>query len=127
MTDQTPEEDDQHNPEAPILPPPPAPQPGATAPAPQAPQAPPQALPPTPVKPSSSSKKNRRIAIIVTASTIGGLLLLALGIASGAAAMHFLHPNALPSLSSQADGNTAVTAQESSIASIAEKVGPSVV
>ncbi|OYW83709.1 hypothetical protein B7Z17_05290, partial [Candidatus Saccharibacteria bacterium 32-49-10] len=36
-------------------------------------------------------------------------------------------PNATPSLSSDVDGNTTITEEESSIAAVAEKVGPSVV
>ena len=84
---------------------------------------------PTPNPPASPQpkKKSTKIAIITLVSVVGGVVLLALGIVGGIIAVRTFAPNAIPSLSSGVDGNATITAQESSIASIAEKVGPSVV
>ncbi len=79
---------------------------------------------PTPNKPN---KKSTKIVVITLVSVIGGVILLALGLIGGIVAVRTFAPNAIPSLSSGVDGNTTITAEESSIASVAEKVGPSVV
>lgn len=85
-------------------------------------QTPPPLTPPTPPR-----KKSTKPLIITLVSVFGGIILLALGLVGGIIAVRTFAPNAIPSLSSGVDGNTTITAEESSIASVAEKVGPSVV
>jgi S1-C subfamily serine protease len=77
--------------------------------------------------PAPRPKKSQKTLIITLTSVFGVIILLALGIVGGAVLTRTLGPNATPSLSSTTDGNQTVTDMESSIASIAEKVGPSVV
>ncbi len=72
-------------------------------------------------------KKSNKALIISIVSVFGALILLSIGTVGGMFAMRYFSPNSTPSLSSTGDGNTSVTAEESSIAAVAEKVGPSVV
>ena len=72
------------------------------------------------------SKKSQK-PLIITFSIFGAIILLVLGLVGGTVLTRTLGPNASPSLSTSADGNQTVTDEESSIASVAEKVGPSVV
>ncbi len=80
-----------------------------------------------PASPPRPPKKPKQTLAIVLISVIGGIMILAVGVIGGAVALRTFAPNAIPSLSSGVDGNTTITAEESSIASVAEKVGPSVV
>ena len=75
---------------------------------------------PNPQKP----RKKRTYTILAMA---GSLALLGLGVAGGLYLADQFGPNAAPSLTTANDGNTAITAEESSIAAVAQKVGPSVV
>lgn len=77
--------------------------------------------------PPQSPKKSSKPLIVTLVSVFGAIILLALGIVGGVLVTRNLGPNATPSLSSGIDGNKTVTDQESSIASVAERVGPSVV
>jgi len=77
---------------------------------------------PTPV--TTKSNKPLVISIFIV---IGVLVLLGAGIGGGMLIQKAVSPNALPSLTSGVDGNTTVTKEESTIASVAEKVSPSVV
>lgn len=72
-------------------------------------------------------KKSNKALIITIVSAFGAIILLAVGIVGGVYVSRTLGPNATPSLSTAIDGNESVTEQESSIAAVAEKVGPSVV
>ena len=76
--------------------------------------------------PQPTPKSNKTLIIILVCS-IGAIILLALAIIGGVFALRQFAPNAIPSLTTANDGNSTVTEQESSIASVAEKVGPSVV
>lgn len=82
---------------------------------------------PATTSPAHTPKKSNKPLIITLVSVFGAIILLALGIVGGVLVTRTLGPNATPSLSSGVDGNKTVTDQESSIASVAEKVGPSVV
>jgi len=73
-----------------------------------------------------NAPRSRR-PLLITAIVIGSLLLLGLGVGGGMLISHQLAPVSTPSLSPAHDGNSTVTQTESSIASVAEKVGPSVV
>lgn len=90
------------------------------------------ALPPSqqlPVQPNKQrSKKSRKKLIVGLISLFSVLILLGFGLIAGSHIVRqYFSPNADPSLTSTNDGNTTVTDEESSIASVAEKVGPSVV
>ncbi len=90
------------------------------------------AVNPEPVTPeqkpaAAPPKKSSKPLVITLVSVFGAIILLAAGIVGGVLVMRTLGPNATPSLSTTVDGNETVTAEESSIASVAEKVGPSVV
>ncbi len=90
----------------------------------------PEVIPMTPETkgtPELPKKKSKKTLFVSLASAIGVLLILGIGVIGGIYAVQYFSPNSNPSLSSGADGNTAVTDQESSIAAVAEKVGPSVV
>lgn len=89
-----------------------------------APEAPKEPTTPPAVTPT---KKSNKTLITTVSAVLGAILLLAVGIVGGTMLGRSLGPNATPSLSSGIDGNEAVTAEESSIAAVAEKVGPSVV
>lgn len=85
---------------------------------------------PTPVvvEPAVTKKKSRLGSAKTFFVVLGALVILGAGGAGGVyISQHYFKPNANPSLTSGADGNATVTAAESSIASVAEKVGPSVV
>ena len=70
----------------------------------------------------------KRKSVIVTLVAITGLILLtALGVATGMYIEKQRSDTPLTSLNATTDGNNTVTNQESNIAAIAEKVGPSVV
>lgn len=71
--------------------------------------------------------RNGRPALIALLIVIGIVVLLGLGIGGGIIIQKALSPNSSPALSSGADGNATVTKEESSIASVVEKVNPSVV
>lgn len=73
-----------------------------------------------------NTKKSQK-PLIITLSIFGAVILLVAGLVGGIVVTRTLGPNASPSLSTAADGNQAVTDTESSISSVAEKVGPSVV
>lgn len=77
--------------------------------------------------PKTTPKKSSKPLIITLVAVFGAIILLAVGIVGGVLVTRTLGPNASPSLSATEDGNKAVTEEESSIASVAEKVGPSVV
>lgn len=76
---------------------------------------------------SETAQKSNKTLIIALVSTFGAIILIGLCVVGGIFAFRYLGPNDTPSLTSSNDGNTTVTEQESSIASVAEKVGPSVV
>lgn len=83
--------------------------------------------PPTqPVQPTKKPRSRKKKAVTVLA-VLGVLGLLGLGAAGALYIEDKLSPNSSPSLSTGNDGNTTITAEESSIAAVAEKVGPSVV
>lgn len=82
----------------------------------------PESTEPKPPKPRSNKP-----LIITIVSIVGALILLGAGVVGGMLAVSYFAPNASPSLTATNDGNTTVTAEESSIAAVAEKVGPSVV
>jgi len=84
---------------------------------------------PEPVTPEQkiTPKKSNKPLVITLVSVFGAVILLAIGIVGGVIVSRTLAPNANPSLSSNVDGNKTVTDEESSIAAVAEKVGPSVV
>jgi serine protease Do len=71
----------------------------------------------------------RKSLIITLVTTTGFILLTTLGIAAGMRIQELRtdNPSALNSLNATTDGNASVTTEESTIASIAEKVAPSVV
>jgi serine protease Do len=69
----------------------------------------------------------RKSVIITLVAATGLIILIALGVAGGMYIQKLRSENATTSLNSTSDGNTTVTSQESNIAAIAEKVGPSVV
>lgn len=79
---------------------------------------------PTPVQPK---RKSNKALIITILSLVSLLILIGLLVLGGLLALRFFSPNSMPSLTSTNDGNTTITAEESSIAAVAEKVGPSVV
>lgn len=72
-------------------------------------------------------KKSRKKMFRTVGVLIAILALLGMGTAAGLYIADRLTPNATPALSSGIDGNSTVTAEESSIATVAERVGPSVV
>jgi len=69
-------------------------------------------------------KRKYAITLIVS---VGVVLLTSLGLAAGIYIQKQQTPDPLSSLNATSDGNSTVTNQESTIAAIAEKVGPSVV
>jgi len=75
----------------------------------------------TPQKPKSHTP------FIATISVVGAIVLLGIGTIGGVFIAHHFSPIASPSLSTSSDGNSSITQEESSIAAVAEKVGPSVV
>lgn len=81
---------------------------------------------PQPVQGAPQKRKSNK-GLFVFVATFGALVLIGLGTAGGILIARSTSPNASPSLTSTADGNATVTQAESSIASVAEKVGPSVV
>ena len=83
----------------------------------------PQQAAPKPLKKKKSLKP-----VAITFSIIAGVLLLVgVGAIGGIYLSRSLQQNASPSLTATTDGNTTITQEESSIASVAEKVGPSIV
>jgi len=81
-----------------------------------------------PVAPLAAPRpKSSKPLIITLVSAFGAIILIALGIVGGMILTRSMGPYASPALTSGSDGNATVTAEESSIASVAEKVGPSVV
>lgn len=78
--------------------------------------------------PEAPVKRPRNKALLISIFiVIGVLALLGIGVGGGITLQKVLAPNSSPALSSGTDGNTTVTQQESTIASVAEKVNPSVV
>lgn len=71
----------------------------------------------------------KKPAILATGIVVGALALMGLGIGGGVLIEQGLGTTSIatPSLSSGGDGNTTITQEESTIAAVAEKVGPSVV
>lgn len=90
------------------------------------PKAEPTSVTPPPAEPPKQKKSNKKLAITLI-TIFSAIILLGAGIAGGALLSRYFGPNAVPSLTATTDGNTTVTESESSIASVAEKVGPSVV
>jgi serine protease Do len=89
---------------------------------------PPQAeLKPLQPADTPSGKSKSKPILISLVIVLGILLLLGIGIGSGILIQKTLAPAALPALSSGVDGNTTITREESTIASVVEKVNPSVV
>lgn len=84
------------------------------------PQAAAPAAPPLP-------PKSNKTFIVSLVSIISAVVLLGLGIAGGAFLGRHYGQDGISSLTATTDGNTTITEEESSIASVAEKVGPSVV
>lgn len=73
-------------------------------------------------------KKSAKPLIITLVAVFGSIILISLGVVGGMFAVRYFDDStALPSLSATSDGNATVTAEEGSIAAVAEKVGPSVV
>lgn len=81
---------------------------------------------PTAQAPVKKQRSNKRTFIAFTA-TLSALLLLSFGVIGGVLISQYFAPNDSPSLTATTDGNTTITQEESSIAAVAEKVGPSVV
>lgn len=69
----------------------------------------------------------KRKSAIITVVALAVVLLTGLGLAGGMYIQKQQTTSALSSLNAATDGNTTVTSEESTIAAIAEKVGPSVV
>ena len=90
------------------------------------PVAPAPPTPPSP-EPHPAKRAHNKALLISIFIVIGVLALLGIGVGGGIALQKALAPNSTPALSSGKDGNTSVTQQESTIASVAEKVNPSVV
>ncbi len=80
-----------------------------------------------PVEPTPTEKPKSRKKLIATVSVVGAIVLLSIGTVGGIFVAEKFSPNASPSLTTTNDGNSTITQEESSIASVAEKVGPSVV
>jgi serine protease Do len=78
---------------------------------------------PTPTQPVKSSKK----LLIIGVSIISALLMLGVGTVSGIFVAKQLTPQNNTFISGATDGNTPVSNEERSIATVAEKVSPSVV
>lgn len=97
-----------------------------TPPTPPEPSPTPVLTPVDPVAKQTQAKKAKKTALIVSL-VVAGLLLVGGGIAGGLDIAQLMKPNPQPSLGSANDGNKTVTQEESSIAAVAEKVGPSVV
>lgn len=91
---------------------------------PHAPEKPTETSAPQPGAPVKAQKPKWPM---VTGIVVAIVLLLGIGLAGGVYMANNYGPNATPSLSSGVDGNTTITEEESSIAAVAEKVGPSVV
>ena len=72
-------------------------------------------------------KKSRKKSLLAFLIILGSVALLGLGTATGLYIAQRLAPNSTPALSSGVDGNSTITAEESSIATVAERVEPSVV
>lgn len=83
---------------------------------------------PSSTAPATTPPK-KKPALLATGIVVGALALMGIGIGGGILIEQGLDANtiATPSLSSGGDGNTTVTQEESTIAAVAEKVGPSVV
>ncbi len=77
--------------------------------------------------PAHEHHSSAKPLIITLVAVFGSAILIALGIWGGMYASHQFASNSSPSLTATNDGNTTVTQEESSIASVAEKVSPSVV
>lgn len=88
------------------------------------PSATPEVTTPTTAPPRRKSNKTFIISFV---SIISAVILLGLGIAGGTFLGRYYGEDGISSLTATSDGNTAITEEESSIASVAEKVGPSVV
>ena len=82
---------------------------------------------PTTPPPAPAPKKSNKALFVTLISVFGAVILLALGTVGGILVARNYGPNAAPSLTATTDGNTTVTQEESDIASVAAKVGPSVV
>lgn len=78
---------------------------------------------PRTIKVHSSKNKAAIFAIYISSAA----LLVVLGISAGIYISDQNQPNSSPSLTTTDDGNKTITQEESSIANVAEKVGPSVV
>lgn len=79
------------------------------------------------VESSTASPARSRGPALAALAVIGALVLISIGVVAGMAALHYFDSNSAPSLTATHDGNKTITEAESSIASVAEKVGPSVV
>lgn len=90
---------------------------------------PPTPLPsiPQPKVPAVQTSRSNKKGIKALGVGLIAFVLVMLGVAGGLYIAQEFGPNATPSLTTTHDGNTAITETESSIASVAEKVGPSVV
>lgn len=77
--------------------------------------------------PSKETRKSRKKPLKIFSVLIAVVALLGLGTATGLYLANQFKPNANPALSPSIDGNSTITAEESSIATVAERVGPSVV
>lgn len=76
---------------------------------------------------SSRTPQSNKAVLISILIVAGILVILGAGISGGILIQKALTPSSTPALTSGTDGNTAVTQEESTIASVAEKVNPSVV
>lgn len=72
-------------------------------------------------------KKSAKPLVITLVAVFGSIILISLGVVGGMFAVRYFDTSASTALTSGTDGNATVTAQEGSIAAVAEKVGPSVV
>jgi S1-C subfamily serine protease len=70
---------------------------------------------------------NRKKAILILSALLGFIILVGGGVGAGIYFQKQQTTNPLSSIDATTDGNSNVTSQESTIATIAEKVGPSVV
>ena len=81
-----------------------------------------------PIAPVKAGRKGNKNLLISTAIVSGILLILGVGVGGGVLLEKNIGTNiAAPALTNADDGNTTVTQVESTIASVAEKVNPSVV
>lgn len=86
-----------------------------------------KSTPTLPPAAETQKKKSKKALIVSLVAVFSAIVLLGLGVAGGALLNRYLGSDAMQLLTATTDGNQTITEGESSIASVAEKVGPSVV